>query len=111
GWVSGRFSQLVPSRSYKYGTASRRMPSTPMPSQKLTTASKLRLTSALSKFKSGWKAPTDRKSTRLNSSHVSISYAVFCLKKKKKYNKSESRHENNRINFNSYERPNSDCGR
>src|SRR6266513_4986456 len=29
----------------------------------------------------------DRKSTRLNSSHVSISYAVFCLKKKKKNNK------------------------
>src|SRR5690625_201499 len=27
----------------------------------------------------------DRKSTRLNSSHVAISYAVFCLKKKKKY--------------------------
>src|SRR5438067_4970058 len=26
---------------------------------------------------------SDRKSTRLNSSHVSISYAVFCLKKKK----------------------------
>src|SRR5699024_12688104 len=26
---------------------------------------------------------TDRKSTRLNSSHVSISYAVFCLKKRK----------------------------
>src|SRR5207249_9718753 len=29
----------------------------------------------------------DRKSTRLNSSHVSISYAVFCLKKKKPSNK------------------------
>src|SRR5690554_7295227 len=29
----------------------------------------------------------DRKSTRLNSSHVRISYAVFCLKKKKKTNK------------------------
>src|SRR5699024_12494202 len=29
-------------------------------------------------------AVIDRKSTRLNSSHVSISYAVFCLKKKKK---------------------------
>src|SRR6266498_4578246 len=29
-------------------------------------------------------APRDRKSTRLNSSHVRISYAVFCLKKKKK---------------------------
>src|SRR5690349_24659973 len=27
----------------------------------------------------------DRKSTRLNSSHVEISYAVFCLKKKKRY--------------------------
>src|SRR3712207_9375712 len=27
---------------------------------------------------------TDRKSTRLNSSHANISYAVFCLKKKKK---------------------------
>src|SRR5438309_6767788 len=30
---------------------------------------------------------TDRKSTRLNSSHSSISYAVFCLKKKKKNKK------------------------
>src|SRR3712207_8379420 len=29
----------------------------------------------------------DRKSTRLNSSHANISYAVFCLKKKKKINK------------------------
>src|SRR5690349_22970494 len=29
-------------------------------------------------------ATPDRKSTRLNSSHVEISYAVFCLKKKKK---------------------------
>src|SRR2546430_8307986 len=28
--------------------------------------------------------PTDRKSTRLNSSHSQISYAVFCLKKKNK---------------------------
>src|SRR5437868_10601700 len=28
---------------------------------------------------------SDRKSTRLNSSHVSISYAVFCLKKKKAF--------------------------
>src|SRR5690606_41133351 len=30
------------------------------------------------------RCPVDRKSTRLNSSHVKISYAVFCLKKKKK---------------------------
>src|SRR5690554_7259642 len=33
-----------------------------------------------------WKC-RDRKSTRLNSSHVRISYAVFCLKKKKKKHK------------------------
>src|SRR2546422_3196197 len=32
----------------------------------------------------------DRKSTRLNSSHGYISYAVFCLKKKKKTKKSET---------------------
>src|SRR5437660_9415653 len=32
----------------------------------------------------------DRKSTRLNSSHVAISYAVFCLKKKKKISNSTS---------------------
>src|SRR5437899_3710073 len=31
----------------------------------------------------------DRKSTRLNSSHLGISYAVFCLKKKKKKKKKE----------------------
>src|SRR3989454_4404537 len=31
--------------------------------------------------------PTDRKSTRLNSSHLVISYAVFCLKKKKQQRK------------------------
>src|SRR3712207_8408922 len=30
--------------------------------------------------------PGDRKSTRLNSSHANISYAVFCLKKKKTHN-------------------------
>src|SRR3989442_10903095 len=32
---------------------------------------------------------TDRKSTRLNSSHVRISYAVFCLKKKKQQSRNE----------------------
>src|SRR2546426_6445392 len=34
----------------------------------------------------------DRKSTRLNSSHLVISYAVFCLKKKKKKNIDETLH-------------------
>src|ERR1035438_10585468 len=35
------------------------------------------------KHKAAVKMHTDRKSTRLNSSHLGISYAVFCLKKKK----------------------------
>src|SRR5690625_3434375 len=42
------------------------------------------------------KEERDRKSTRLNSSHVAISYAVFCLKKKKKTNT----HNNNTIDNN-----------
>src|SRR5215204_6921476 len=43
---------------------------------------------ALARPQSGtpWTTPRDRKSTRLNSSHTVISYAVFCLKKKKKTN-------------------------
>src|SRR3989442_2917840 len=45
---------------------------------------------------SGWhtcsfRPNRDRKSTRLNSSHVRISYAVFCLKKKKKNSRSGHR--------------------
>src|SRR5262245_62355407 len=36
----------------------------------------------------------DRKSTRLNSSHLGISYAVFCLKKKKKKKKNYMRQKN-----------------
>ena len=40
--VSGRFSQLVPSRSMRYGTASSRIPSTPMSSQKRMTLSTAR---------------------------------------------------------------------
>src|SRR5256885_4925063 len=35
--------------------------------------------------------PTDRKSTRLNSSHLVISYAVFCLKKKKRQNNNKTK--------------------
>src|SRR5207253_9726566 len=39
----------------------------------------------------------DRKSTRLNSSHVAISYAVFCLKKKKKQKKdAKIKHQHNK---------------
>src|SRR3989454_1539324 len=43
----------------------------------------------------------DRKSTRLNSSHLVISYAVFCLKKKKKNKNTErvTRIENGKTNY------------
>src|SRR6266571_4630321 len=40
----------------------------------------------------GITAPRDRKSTRLNSSHMSISYAVFCLTKKRRAYLSELAH-------------------
>src|SRR5439155_26205024 len=42
-------------------------------------------------------AEGDRKSTRLNSSHVAISYAVFCLKKKKKKKKKQKKKNKKRI--------------
>src|SRR5438067_8912273 len=41
----------------------------------------------------------DRKSTRLNSSHVSISYAVFCLKKKKKKTENENTKDKYKIKY------------
>src|SRR5207248_10348244 len=47
------------------------------------------LVSSSTRFLPGF-TPTDRKSTRLNSSHRTISYAVFCLKKKKKRNKTNT---------------------
>src|SRR5689334_24767900 len=51
-------------------------------------ASSQALTSAREALREDVKAcELDRKSTRLNSSHSSISYAVFCLKKKKKKKK------------------------
>src|SRR2546430_8614789 len=46
----------------------------------------------LSPTRHGERLGIDRKSTRLNSSHSQISYAVFCLKKKKKNSKTFSMH-------------------
>src|SRR5436305_5864711 len=48
----------------------------------------------------------DRKSTRLNSSHVRISYAVFCLKKKKKTKKKKKITINNKKDKNTTHIPN-----
>src|SRR5947199_4621524 len=41
---------------------------------------------------------SDRKSTRLNSSHLGISYAVFCLKKKKKKQNKNKKRKITRLN-------------
>src|SRR5437660_1904674 len=53
--------------------------------------------------KHGPHGPIDRKSTRLNSSHVAISYAVFCLKKKKKKQKKDT--ETTRIRMTQHTQP------
>src|SRR5437773_9049137 len=45
-----------------------------------------------------WPRTLDRKSTRLNSSHITISYAVFCLKKKKKKKKKKKNKKNKKKN-------------
>src|SRR5205814_7898144 len=53
-----------------------------------TTRNRLAPRAARSEIKRARSSPIqDRKSTRLNSSHLGISYAVFCLKKKKKKKK------------------------
>src|SRR3712207_8992841 len=48
-------------------------------------------TDAILAIRKDYPEARDRKSTRLNSSHANISYAVFCLKKKNKMN-SQNRH-------------------
>src|SRR5256885_7749385 len=48
------------------------------------TTFRISLSSAAREWVCAWACAPDRKSTRLNSSHLVISYAVFCLKKKKK---------------------------
>ncbi|VEI50641.1 Uncharacterised protein [Kocuria rosea] len=53
-WVPGRFSQLVPSSSIRYGIASARKPSMPMSSQNFTTSWTASTTAGFSKLRSGW---------------------------------------------------------
>src|SRR5256886_9597018 len=56
-----------------------------------------------------WSATRDRKSTRLNSSHSQISYAVFCLKKKKQNDVTEHRSTNRSV-FSIYLEGTGNCG-
>ncbi len=52
--MAGRFSQLVPSSSNRYGMASARKPSMPWSSQNRTTSNSASMTFGFSKFRSGW---------------------------------------------------------
>src|SRR5438105_5393494 len=60
---------------------------------KETTLRSLGVTASPEELRQQLDNKTDRKSTRLNSSHEWISYAVFCLKKKKKKNRTKERHK------------------
>src|SRR2546430_8426737 len=61
----------------------KRLPAASADSRRLVDSAVISKSSG-SDCKAGMCASADRKSTRLNSSHSQISYAVFCLKKKKK---------------------------
>src|SRR5688572_31725376 len=55
----------------------------PCPLRDHESKARMRLLSPVARFRALLRPESDRKSTRLNSSHSQISYAVFCLKKKK----------------------------
>src|SRR5689334_23753708 len=81
-----RFSQIKSGKVKVYGVTSRTrvasLPEIPTLAEQGLKGFEVGIWHALYAPK-GTPKPADRKSTRLNSSHSSISYAVFCLKKKK----------------------------
>src|SRR5256885_6061834 len=72
-----------PTRKRKISPSRDRSPSRNLPQD--TVVLELLLDARIVPVENRNSSTTDRKSTRLNSSHLVISYAVFCLKKKKKY--------------------------
>src|SRR5690606_17792525 len=74
--VRGHFHALQAADILRGGTLAQREP--PLPFRRAEASAGARPSSRRRQY------IRDRKSTRLNSSHVKISYAVFCLKKKKK---------------------------
>src|SRR2546430_12020410 len=79
------YTTLFRSRSVKSGVCSS------VGLEQLT--ARIRLSAAAMRMVGGRLMRPDRKSTRLNSSHSQISYAVFCLKKKKKNEQDVMSHE------------------
>src|SRR5690348_18136794 len=80
GRVTGVQTCALPICGARKGAGRKMLPK----KRKRTVAVQVRLSPVQKKWIDDWAAERDRKSTRLNSSHPSISYAVFCLKKKKK---------------------------
>src|SRR5256885_7255074 len=54
-----------------------------LPQRAITKLVAVAMSTSITLSVTSWRTTRDRKSTRLNSSHLVISYAVFCLKKKK----------------------------
>jgi len=75
--VAGRFSQLVPSSSKRYGTASSRKPSTPRRIQNRTTSNIASRTRGFSKLRSGWwEKNRCQKYSRRTGSNVQLDVSV-----------------------------------
>src|SRR5436309_5366060 len=83
------YTTLFRSSARRSTTAPR--PSTPLARSGTTAGPPKYCVGPLKYFDGATKHSADRKSTRLNSSHVKISYAVFCLKKKKKKKKKKNK--------------------
>src|SRR3712207_8647316 len=69
---------------FPYTTLFRSMEQLATPGSSRLTAATLRLVEGLVEVTALGPVPVDRKSTRLNSSHANTSYAVFCLKKRRR---------------------------
>src|SRR5256885_2325618 len=89
---ASRLQGLEPARVHK--TASYQRWSQALQAHAAQCGGELAFWQALAQVPAGLPCARDRKSTRLNSSHLVISYAVFCLKKK---NKSIKRHETENV--------------
>src|SRR3712207_7588347 len=82
------YTTLFRSLGDRTGVLDRRLVGHPLPRLRELVAAETEVREAL--LAGDEQARLDRKSTRLNSSHANISYAVFCLKKKKKTRPSTS---------------------
>src|SRR5437773_7478513 len=84
GLGSRREVEVKAMRRRKNSRSTARTPDQATPAKLTTNTIQYRRPKSSGDARAITEAARDRKSTRLNSSHITISYAVFCLKKKKK---------------------------